>query len=473
MAVLPFQNLANSNTDDFLSVSLADALVTKLQQVPSLQVRPTSAVLEFRDQKAADVKSASRKLHVDGILDGHFLSAGDFVRVNLQFTDARTGYNVWADTVDGKRSDLLRLIDAVTARTVTGLDQRLGFQQASLRESQARSSNPKAFEEYLRARAVSGSLVPRDFESGIAALKRAVELDPTFAAAYADLAVALSIGHTRGLTSDPNAIQEAEGYARQAVRLDPNLSVAHLAMARVFVRYGDRFRESTRENLAALRLNPNETQSLWVLATYFIATGDLPKAQCVEQRLIQLDPFSNEAKTRGYWFVNGVDAQGALDNAKYALESRDTALAGHDIQGVAYILLGNIPAAEREAAAATALVPNHYLGKSLKAMIAAARDDRTSAEEWLEAFESDAERNHWAAIRVAMVRARLGDRDAAIRWVQQSAELGHHSWYSMVKHPWFRGLQNDPRFQKITGKIRADLDDVADDVAGVYQLICR
>ena len=70
-----------TRSDDFLSVGLADALVTKLQQIPSLQVRPTSAVLEYRNQKV-DTKTASEKLKVDGILEGHFLAAGDLVRVN-------------------------------------------------------------------------------------------------------------------------------------------------------------------------------------------------------------------------------------------------------------------------------------------------------------------------------------------------------------------------------------------------------
>ncbi|MCU1229195.1 MAG: serine/threonine protein kinase with repeat, partial [Acidobacteria bacterium] len=125
MAVLPLENISNNTRDDFLSVGLADALVTKLQKIPSLQVRPTSAVMEFRNQKT-DPKLASQKLQVDGILEGHFLAAGDLVRVTLQLTDSRTGYSVWADTVDGKREDLLKLIDDVSARTVMGLNEKLG-----------------------------------------------------------------------------------------------------------------------------------------------------------------------------------------------------------------------------------------------------------------------------------------------------------------------------------------------------------
>ncbi|HEV2720895.1 MAG TPA: serine/threonine-protein kinase, partial [Thermoanaerobaculia bacterium] len=105
MAVLPLANISNSTRDEFLSVGLADALVTKLQKIPSLQVRPTSAVMELKDKKL-DSKTASDHLRVDGILEGRFLSAGNLVRVNLQLTDGRTGYSIWADTVDGNRADL-------------------------------------------------------------------------------------------------------------------------------------------------------------------------------------------------------------------------------------------------------------------------------------------------------------------------------------------------------------------------------
>src|SRR4029077_5370341 len=180
LAVLPLANLGTTTSDEFLSVGLADALTTNLQQIPSLQVRPTSAVLEFRNRKAVDAKTAGEKLHVDGVLQGHFLAAGDLVRVNLQLTDARTGYNVWADTIDGRRENLLKLIDEVSSDTVTALNQKLGVQQI-MRRSEARSANGKAYEEYLKARALNGSLVPAEHRAQVAALKQAVALDPNFA----------------------------------------------------------------------------------------------------------------------------------------------------------------------------------------------------------------------------------------------------------------------------------------------------
>ncbi len=471
MAVLPLDNIANNARDEFLSIGLADALVTKLQQIPSLQVRPTSAVLEFKDRKI-DSKTARETLMVDSILEGHFLAAGELVRVTLQLTDTRTGYTVWADTIDGRRADLLKLIDDVSARTVKGLNERVGLEQMARVASEPRSSNPEAYEQYLRARALNGSLVPADFEAHIKALERAIAIDPKFAAAYADLAISLSLGSVRGLTG-PDAIEKAETYARQAVRLDPNLPQAHLALGRVFVRFPGRFRESVREILAALRLNANDTAALHSLTTYFVSTGELKRSQCIGDRLIRLDPGSNEAKTRGYWSVNAVDPEGAIRNASYALATRDTELVGHDMRGVAYVILGNLAEAQKEAAAAEALVPGHYIGKSIRAMIAAANGDLPQTEAIIRSFEADANRNHWAALRISMCYAKLGQRDKSLTWMRKAVALGNHSWYALVKHPWLQSLQGDPEFKQILGGVKADLDDVRDDVVGVYQLLCE
>ncbi len=471
MAVLPLDNIANNSNDDFLSVGLADALVTKLQQIPSLQVRPTSAIVEFHKKKI-DMKTAAEQLHVDSVLEGHFLAAGDLVRVNLQLTDSRTGYNVWADTIDGKRGDLIKLIDDVSSRTVAGLNQKLGVQKAG-NASEARSSNPRAFEEYLRARALSGSLVPADHQAQEADLRRAIGFDSNFAAAYAELAIAMSLGQARGLDTAPDTTERATWYAHQAVRLDPHLATAHLALGRVFVRDPERFREAVRENLAALQLNPNDINALNNVANFFVSIGDTQRVRCVGDRLVSLDPNSNEAKIRGYWYVNAVDPEGALSNAPAALAARDTELAGRDIRANAFILIGNLASAEAEARRISQLVPQHYLGKSLRAMIAAAKGDRPAAEAALHSFEADANRLHWAAMRQAYCYAKLGDRDNAMHWVNRAAELGNHSWFAWVKHPWMQSLQTDPEYQTDLGKMKADLDDVSGDVMGVYQLICH
>ncbi|MBI2215164.1 MAG: protein kinase, partial [Acidobacteria bacterium] len=124
LAVLPFQNLSNQESEEFLSVGLADALTTQLQQVQPLSVRPTSAVLEFHG-KSPDIGDAAARLQVDGILEGRFLTAGNTVRVSLQLTDARTGYGVWAANLEGSRDNLIDLIDDVASTTRSAIQETL------------------------------------------------------------------------------------------------------------------------------------------------------------------------------------------------------------------------------------------------------------------------------------------------------------------------------------------------------------
>lgn len=469
LAVLPLRNLSGASQDEFLAVGIADALVTRLQQIPSLRVRPTSAVLPYKKQET-NAQTAGAELKVDGVLEGHFLTSGNVVRVNLQLTDSRSGYSVWAGTVDGDRSNLITLMDAVSARTAAALDRKLTENEGRGR-SEPRTSSPQAFEAYMRARALSGTHDAEQHQLQIRELQRAIELDPQFAAAYAELALALALGQARGLVREPGAPQRAERYARQAVRLDPNLPEAHLALGRTLVRL-DRYRESVRENLAALRLNPGDPNALFTMISYLVATGDLQKVRCVGDRFVQADPSSNDARTRGYWNVNALDADGAVRLSALALGSRETELAGRDIRAQGYLLRGQLEAAEVEARAATLIHREHYIPRSLRAMIAAARGDRPTAEKELVSMQHDIDTNHWATLRAALTYARLGDRRRAADYVEQAVRLGNHSWYFLANHPWLQPLQSEPAFQRTLTRVRGELDDVRDDVLGVYELIC-
>ncbi len=470
LAVLPFKNFSGASGDEFLSVGLADALVTHLQQIPDLRIRPTSAILAYKDQEAS-ARAVGDELEVDGVLEGNFLTEGQKVRISLQLTDARTGYGVWAKTIDGERGNLIRLMDRVSGETTTALRRRLAESPAT-RRSEPRTSSPPAYEAYLRARSKMGSLRPEDFREQISALQRAIELDPQFAAAYADLGIALSLGQVRGLLREDQSEHPADWYARQAVRIDPNLAQAHLALGRTLIRQPDHFRESVRENLAALRIDPNLPEALATMASYFVATGDLQRAECIIDRLVALDPSSPDARTRGYWYVNAVDPDAAIQSAAAAMKSEQTQLAAHDIRALSFLVRGDLSSAEVETREASRIAPRHYSGRTLGGMIAAAQGDRDRAEKSIASVIPEARGNHWAALRVALTESRLGDQDAALRWLDRAARLGNHSWYFLVKHPWFAPLQDRPEFQDILARMRKDLDDVHDDVLGVYQLIC-
>jgi len=197
----------------------------------------------------------------------------------------------------------------------------------------------------------------------------------------------------------------------------------------------------------------------------------MDKMRCVGERIIAIDPLSEEAKTRGYWYNKTLDAEGALRSAQFAFAHPESALAGHDIRGEALLLQGKLDLAEKEAAAALKLDPARYHAKSLFAMAAAARGNRALAESWLAKFEADAKQNHFAAVRATLSYAKLGDTEAALDRMNTAITLGNHGWYLFVNHPWLAPLQSDPRFQANVAKVKADLDAVYRDVVSVYPFV--
>ncbi|HVT03034.1 MAG TPA: protein kinase [Thermoanaerobaculia bacterium] len=471
IAVLPFQNISGTATEDFLSVGFADALTTQLQQLPTLRVRPTSAVLQFA-KNGLDPTTASERLKVDGVVEGRFLSDGNQVRVNVQLTDSRSGFSIWADTIQGKRGDLIRLMDDVSSKTTAALHKKLSLAETAVVQSEPTTTSPEAYENFLKARSLSGTLIPAESAQEVEYLKKAVALDSKFAAAYAELAITLSLRQARGLEKSSDSRTSAEGYAREAVRLDPNLPAAHLALGRTLIRFPDRFAEATLESLAALRLNPNDTQSLHTIVTYFASIGDLDKVKCLGDRLVSINPTSAEARTRAYWYVNAADGETARALADPALESHDTELAGHDILALAALQRGDIAAAEKEQKKASQLVPDHYIGKSLAAMIAAAKGDRAGVDRHVASMQKDLDRTHWACVRASLSYAKIGDRGKAIFWFRRAQQLGNHNWFFWTRHPWAASLQRDPDFQRTLGDIKRDLDAVRTEVLAVYDSLC-
>lgn len=472
MAVLPLRNMMATAENDFLSVAIADALSTRLEERSDLAVRPMASILPLRNQ-ASDVRKVAEKLNVDGVIEGEFAAGAEDVHVTVQLTDSRTGRAVWQESIRGDRGDLLKLVDDVAARTEWRLDRLTRVSSARPAGSQARSSNPKAYEEFLKARALYGSFRPQDFAAREAALLRAIELDPNFAAAHADLALNLTIGIVRSLSGGPDILARAEHHASLAVRLDPNLAEAHLALGRVLARRATHFREAVREIMAALRLKPTNTSALQAMLSYFAYYGDVEKMRCVGERIIAIDPLSDEAKTRGYWFNKTLDSESALRAARFAFADPASTLAGHDIRGEALLLQGKIELAEKEAAAALKLDPDRYHAKSLFAMAAAARGNRALAESWLAKFDADAKQNHFAAVRVTLTYAKLGDTGAALDRMDTALALGNHGWYLFTNHPWLAQLRSEPRFQANLAKIKDDLDAVYRDVIAVYPFVAE
>jgi len=460
IGVMPLLNESVSGADDFLQIALSDAVTTKLQQIPSLVVPPMSAILNFERE--------SHSIPVDLLVGGHYVVKDELLHVTIELTDAHSRQRYWSQTIVGRRDNLGKIVDDLSGQTLKEIAARFGL-RASIRASVPSSTDGQAFEEYLKARSLQNSVMPADSTKRVGFLRSAIARDARFAAAYADLALELALRTPRG-TARPDD-ENPEVLARTALDLDPALPVAHLAMARAIIRDPKRLNQGLREAALAVRLNPKETRAISLFGVAFSANGDAEKTVVAARYLKRLDPLSIDARAVGYWYLSELRPHDALHAARSALANPRTELAGDDIAAQASILVGDLATAERYADRAASIAPGNFTGDSLKAMVFAARGDHAACLAALQRFESEAERNHYAATRQMLCYARLGDRDRAVAWLRKSSVSGNYAWFLLVRHPWLQSLQHDPEFAAITRAIRTNVQQCDPDFEAVYQLI--
>src|SRR6185503_18671495 len=128
VAVLPLSLMGPSgvgNTDEaYLTVGLADAIITRLASVRKLTVRPTSSITRY-DEPQVNPFRAGKELGVDFVLDGRIRRFGDRLRISLQLLDVHNGSAIWAGQFDEHLTDVLELEDAISAQVAAALIPQL------------------------------------------------------------------------------------------------------------------------------------------------------------------------------------------------------------------------------------------------------------------------------------------------------------------------------------------------------------
>ncbi|HKQ19312.1 MAG TPA: protein kinase, partial [Candidatus Eisenbacteria bacterium] len=221
LVVLPFRVLRSDPETDFLAFSLPDAIATSLTRFDSLIVRSNATAARF-DREAPDLKALAVEADVDRVVMGTVLRAGDQLRATAQLVEAPGGTLLTSHTVLSSLGDLFRLQDDIVQRVVEALS--LPLVGSGSQPTPAAPRDARAYELYLRAnemgRAYGELPKARDL------YERCLELDPTFAPAWAQLARCHRV-IGKYIDDSNDSVARAEEALRRALELNPRLSVAH------------------------------------------------------------------------------------------------------------------------------------------------------------------------------------------------------------------------------------------------------
>jgi len=293
IAVLPFENHSGSGDTDYLSDGLTDSLIFRFSQLPNIKVSPTSSVMRYKGS-SKDVSDIAKELEVDGVLSGRLTQVGDSLSISVQLIDARTKKLVWAEQYDRKMADLL----ATQREIATTLTQKMQLHLAGDETGIAKkyTSNNEAYQLYLKGKYHYAKRTKEDMSKAIESYKRAIELDPNFALAYAATAeVYNSIGKNPH-AAPKDCIPLAKAAATRALELDPMLPEAHSALADSLAIYDWNWAESEIHFKRSLELDPNISYLHVAYGTsYLPAVGRPDEAAAQVQKAVELEPASQIA----------------------------------------------------------------------------------------------------------------------------------------------------------------------------------
>ena len=275
IAVLPFESLSEDKANAYFANGIQDEILTRLAKISDLKVISRTSTQQYQS-KPGNLPEIARQLGVAHILEGSVQKAGDAVRVNVQLIRADGDSHLWAETYDRKLTDIFAVETEVAQRIAASLEAQLSGGERQ-RIAAVPTTNPQAYDAYLRGIELIKRQAFDEVRKGRDFLRQAVDLDPAYAQAWAQIAVAegqlyYSADH------NPATLERARVAAESAVRLQPELSEARAALA-VYYYFGlQDFDRAMGELQAALKNSPNDANTLFYIGLVKRRQGKLDES---------------------------------------------------------------------------------------------------------------------------------------------------------------------------------------------------
>jgi TolB-like protein/tetratricopeptide (TPR) repeat protein len=447
VAVLPFVDMSEKKDQEYFSDGLSEELIDMLTKVPELRVPARTSSFYFKG-KQATVPEIAKALGVADVLEGSVRKSGNHLRITAQLVRADNGYHLWSETYDRQLDDIFKVQDEIAGAVVKAL-------KVSLLEGQTPRATPttnsEAYTLYLQGRSFWQRHSAADNKKAADCLRHALELDPMFAAAWAVLAVVIQDDFVIYSTSSyQKARAEAYPAAEQALKLDPRLSDAHLAMAQILHDLDFNFEGARAEINQALALDPSNSGAFRVAADLAMTEGRLEEAGQFAQQAVTRDPLSvgNYRALGDAALLSGRLAEAEAAWRK-ALELNAAAEGIHYRLGAMLILRGEPTAALAE----MGRNPDEAWRVAGLPLALDALGRRSEADRALAVAVKKVAVN--GPYQIAVIYAHRNDVDHAFVWLDRAYQERDGALALYVKgDPMLSNLHHDPRYKALLRKMK-------------------
>ena len=357
IAVLPLKNLGGDPEQEYFSDGITNDIITDLSKFRELSVIASNTVFTYKDEPVK-VKTVSQELGVQYVLEGSVQKIGNRLRFNAQLIDANTDHHLWAERYDRNVEDLFELQSEIVQTIVSKLAIQIETSEYA-RVMQKRTDNLKAYDYLIRGHQHIFKSTRKGNRAACRMFQQAIEIDPGYSTAYAALAWSYINDFLFGWTVFPNkSLQMAQDLAEKAVSLDRSNSLAHSALGYIYVRR-KQYDLATGELRKAIELNPNDSQSQYVLGSVMLYSGRREEAIFWKESALRLNP--RIARAIHMTLAQAYYLSGRYDDAmlllKTAIAEQPEYLGNYIIQAAVYAQAGLIKEAQQSASKVMELDP--------------------------------------------------------------------------------------------------------------------
>ncbi len=455
IAVLPFKPLVASARDEILELGMADTLITKLGNLRQLIVRPTSAVRKYTalDQ---DPLAAGREQRVEAVLESSMHLLGEKIRVTVRLLDVRDGSALWSYQCTEYCTDIFAAQDAISQKVAEALALELTGEEKK-RLAKHYTDNLEVYQLYVKGNYFRLKLTEEGYRRSLEYFNQAIEKDPNYTLAYTGLAASYGMMMYQGYMSRQEGLSRRKAAMMKALELDDSLADVH-TMLGGYKTQGELewdWEGGEREYKRALEINPNHWETHHLYANYYMIMGRFDEAIASRRRAVEIDPLS----LRSNWLL-GADLE-ANRQYREAIEQLrktiDLYPNSHWVRGS----LGSVLEREgrNEEAIAEYLKAASLSGEPAE-VVKALREAYQAAgmrgywQKKLERLKKRAERQDALLFDIAVIYARLGDKEQAFAWLERAYQERDPSVVHIKNVEDLDLLRSDPRYADLLRRMR-------------------
>lgn len=445
IAVIPFENQNKDPGAEWISDGLTESIINNLTQLPNLKVIARSSVFRYKG-KQTDPLAVGKELGVRAVLTGRLMQRGDSMLISVELIDIRDNKQLWGDQYERKLADMLSVQREIAREITTNLRPTLSGVDQS-RMVKMYTADTEAYQLYLKGRFYWNKRTPADIQKSVPFFEQAIEKDPKYALAYTGLADAYALIPVYTRVPAREYMPKAKEAALKALALDDSLAEAHASLGQITDYYDYDFVTGEKELRRAIELNPNYATAHQWLAEHLSPLKRNDEAIAEIKLALELDPLSVIMnRIYGDILADGRRYDEAIAQYQKTLELDPNFPTAHYFLGRAYEFKGmyDEAVAEYTKSQGVSILPPETVQK-LKDVYAKS-GWKAYMQMSIDLLTTDSQRRVFPPFVIASFYARLGNKDEAIKALEQGYEEREFRMTLLSVSPEFDSMRTDPRF---------------------------